>query len=1074
MKLRDWFGNRAVVFTAVVAVSAGTAGAQPTLRMRPPTRLAQVTPTAPTPPVPAPAPAAPTPAPAAPADPSATPPADPSATPPADPSAAPPAPPAVDPNSPPAPTDPSTPPAAPPAFDPEAPIGDAGDQGGETIVVTGSRINDPLGKQAPVLSLSREDLERTGLTNVGDILQQLPVSGGAINGKYNSSGNSGFPPDGGGIGAGAIEADLRYLGSKRVLVLVDGVRWVNGSSASGVAAATDLNTIPLNIVERIEVLEDGASPIYGSDAIAGVINIITRKEFQGISANAYTGGFLNHGDGFTEKYDVTWGATTPKMQMVFGATFVDQRSVLSKSRSISDSPIPGLDHCEAGCSSGTPQGRIVFKDPGTGQDVDITLNTGAGTPSYPGTYHDFTSADRFNFSPYNYLETPSQRMGAFSQVTYKLTPDINIRGKASFTNRQSVNQAAPEPLFIGPGGGNGNRLDRISIDVTNPYNPFGFTLDPLNNPGYVVTRRPVEAGPRTFEQVVNTWYVSGGLDGKFSVDTDHKFNWDATVAYGINRADQRRDHAFNSLKLQEALGPAYMDADGSWKCGTMAIPGDPSCVPFNIFGGLGANGKGTITKQMLDFTTFTEHDVSQQQTVDAVANISGTLVKLPAGPLAAAVGVEHRYLTGFYEPDSIVAAGDGADVPSQPTSGHYSVTEAYAEVRAPLIAKIPGVELLDINAAGRMSKYSFLDPEFTGKVGLRYKPIEDLVIRGSYGQGFRAPSIGELFGAKSRFDATLTDPCSDFNGKGVDPAVKARCIALGVPGDGSYSQLNPQISVATGGNRALQAEKSKSVNVSAAYSPKQLQDQSWVDGMDFEVAYYDIRLDKAISAVDAQYQIDRCVLGSDDSYCAGILRNSTGTIYAFGNQLLNIGGINSRGFDFTVSYRSPRTSAGKFRATSSSSFLLAYEEVVPSGTGTTTVDRTGTVEGTPERAFPRFKSNLAITWLFAPIELTLTTRYIHSMTEQCRGFADFPGLCSNTNTTNDDLSTNKLGITVYNDLQLVWSPAAEPRLTVSAGVNNIFDRDPPSCYSCALNGFNGATYDVPGIFGYLSAAFHVQ
>jgi iron complex outermembrane receptor protein len=1055
--------------------AGGTANAQPTLRMRPPTRTAQAQPApapgAPGAPAPAGQPAPPAPAPdatpAAPA-PDATPAAPaPDATP-----AAPATPPAA-PATPPAPAAPDA--AAPPAFDPNAPIADAPPSEpteGEVIVVTGSRINDPLGKQAPVLSLSREDLERTGLTSVGDILQQLPVSGGAINGKYNSSGNFGFPPDGGGIGAGATEADLRYLGSKRVLVLVDGVRWVNGSSASGVAAATDLNTIPLEIVERIEVLEDGASPIYGSDAIAGVINIITRKEFNGVSASAYTGGF-NHGDGFNQKYDVSWGATTDKIQMVFGAQYVQQRAVMSGDRSMSSTPIPGVANCAAGCSSATPQGRFSFTDPITGQMEDLTLNNGVANPRYPTDYHDFANADRFNFSPYNYIETPSQRMGAFSQVTYKLTPDINIRGKASFTNRQSVNQAAPEPLFIGPGGGSGNRLDHISIDATNPYNPFGFTLDANSNLD-VVARRPVEAGPRTFEQTVNTWYVSGGLDGHFNTDDTHRFNWDATVVYGVNRADQRRTNAFDSLKLQEALGPAYQDVDGTWKCGTLAMPGDPSCVPFNIFGGQGANGKGTITKEMLAFTTFTEHDVSEQTLVDAVANITGNLVKLPAGWLAAAVGVEHRRLSGFYEPDSIVAAGDGADVPSQPTAGQYSVSEAYAELRAPLVSGVPGVQLLDINAAGRISDYSFLSAQATGKLGLRWKPMSDLIFRGSLGQGFRAPSIGELFGSKSRFDATLNDPCSDFNRPEVTQATRDRCVALGLPADGSYTQLNPQISVATGGNRDLKPETSTSINVSAAYSPKALQDQSWVDSMDFELAYYDIRLDNAISSVDAQYQLDRCVSGGDNSYCQGIQRNAQGTIFAFNNQLLNIGGINSRGFDLTISYRSPRSDAGRFRATSSSSFLLAYEEKVPSGTGFMTVDQTGKVEGSPEHAFPRFKSNLALTWLYKQIELTLTTRYINSLTEMCVGFADIPNTCSNPNPTNDLLSTNKLGITVYNDLQLVWTPAFDQKLTFTAGVNNLFDRDPPNCYSCALNGFNGATYDVPGIFGYVSAAYHVQ
>ncbi|HET9623620.1 MAG TPA: TonB-dependent receptor [Kofleriaceae bacterium] len=1040
MKLRDWFGNRAVSLTALLVATAGTARAQPSLHMRPAApRVAQATPAS-----------------APPADPGNVPPVDPAAAPPADPGAAP-----ADPN-------------APPAFDPNAPIADAGGTTGEgeTIVITGSRINDPLGKQAPVLSLGREDLERTGLTNVGDILQQLPVSGGALNGKFNSSGNFGFPPDGGGVGAGAVEADLRHLGSKRVLVLVNGVRWVNGSSGSGVAAATDLNTIPLNVVERIEVLEDGASPIYGSDAISGVINIITRKEFSGVSVNAYAGGYQT-GDGLLQKYDVTWGSTTEKISMVFGASFVDQHGISSADRAISNSTSPGLENCEVGCSSATPQGRVMFTDPNTGNSLDLSLNKGA-VPLFPGNYHVFTNSDRFNFAPFNYIETPSQRISAFSQVTYKLLPNVNVRGLASFTNRKSVNQAAPEPLFIGPEGGNGNRLDTISIDKTNPYNPFGFTFDANTNP-FVVTRRPIEAGPRTFEQTVNTWYVSGGFDGHFNTDPDRRFNWDATIAYGVNRAEQRRNNAFNSQKLQEALGPAFQDSDGTWRCGTDAAhPGDPNCVPFNIFGGQGPDGKGTITRAMLAYTTFTEHDVSEQSTVDAVANLTGNLIKLPAGWIAAAVGVEHRRLSGFYEPDSVITLGDGSDVPSTPLSGHYSVNEAYLELRAPLVANKPGAELLDINAAGRISDYSFLDPEVTGKVGLRYKPTTDLVLRGSYGQGFRAPSIGELFSNKSRFDAVLNDPCSDFNKPTTPQEVRDRCIALGVPGNGSYAQANNQISIATGGNRDLQPEKSKSLNISLAYSPKQLQDKPWVDTFDFELAYWDIRLDQAISAVDAQYQIDSCVIGKNDAFCNGITRNPTGVITTFNNQLQNIGGINSRGFDFTAAYRSPRTSIGKFRATSTSSLLLAYEERVPAGTGFVTNNLTGLVSGVPERAFPRLKSNLALTWLFKEFEMTLTTRYISELTEQCRGFTGLANTCSNPDPVDDNNSTNKLPITVYNDFQLIYTPQFDPRLSITAGVNNFTDRDPPNCYSCSLNGFNPATYDIPGVFGYVNAVYHVQ
>ncbi len=1057
MKLRNWLGSRACTgLTALLVVTtASKANAKPTLRMRPATRLAQAAAQ------PAPAPA-PTPAPA----PDATPaPADPAAPPEPAPEAAP------------APAAEAMPAPAPDALPPDdgttpaegaAPGEPMPTDEGEIIMITGSRIGDPLGKQAPVLTLSREDLDRTGLTSIGDILQQLPVSGGAINGKYNSSGNFGSPPDGGGIGAGATEADLRYLGSKRVLILVDGVRWINGSSASGIAAATDLNTIPMGIIERIEVLEDGSSAIYGSDAIAGVINIITRKEFSGAMGSGYVGGF-NKGDGFTQKYDVTWGATTPKTSIVFSASFLDQRLVSSGDREISEFPVPGVGRCTGGCSSATPQGRAIFTD-GMG-DHNITLDNGTATPSYPTTYHDFTTADRFNFAPYNLVQTPSQRMSAFSSVSHKVRSDINVRGKASFTNRQSVNQAAPEPLFVGPGGGSGTRMDTLRIDASNPYNPFGISLEPST--GYVITRRPVEAGPRKFEQNVNTFYVSGGLDGHFEVDKQ-RFNWDATVAYGVNRAEQRRNNSFNSLKLGQALGPAFLGSDGQYHCGTAANPGDPACVPFNIFGGQGPDGRGTITQEMLAYTTFTEHDVSEQTLVDVVANLSGNLVKLPAGWLAAAIGVEYRRLNGFFEPDAVVAAGDSADIPATPTSGFFSVSEAYAELRAPLAAGRPGAELLDLNAAARVSNYSFLKPELTGKVGLRYKPSKDLIFRGSYGLGFRAPSIGERNGKRSRFDATLSDPCSMFNGGNVPDSTRQRCIDLGVPTDGSYEQLNPQISVITNGNLKLKPETSKSINISAAFTPAALQDKPWVDTFDIEAAYFDIRIDAPITALDAQAQLDRCVTGNDATACKGIERNTQGAIFSFTNELQNTGAINTRGLDLSLAYRGPRKPFGRFRVTSQSSYLLSFEEKIQAANGLQTIERSGKVAGEPERAFPKFKSSLALSWLYKSIELTLTTRYINSMTEECRDLADYPGTCSDPNAEDDTLSTNSLSPTVYNDLQVVWSPRFDTALTVTAGVNNLFNIDPPNCYSCSLNGFNGATYDVPGMFGYLSAAYHMQ
>ena len=205
----------------------------------------------------------------------------------------------------------------------------------EEVLVTGSKIRQAaVDRASPVNTLSEDDLKRVGVTSIADILNQLPNSGGALNSRFNSSGNFGFPPDGGGIGAGAAQVDLRNLGAKRTLVLVDGVRWVHGSSASGVSNATDLNTIPSAIIDRIEILEDGASAIYGSDAIAGVVNIITKKDFEGFEVGLY-GGQYDESDGETQELSLTWGVTNKGTNIMFSGSYNNQEEILAKDRDIS-------------------------------------------------------------------------------------------------------------------------------------------------------------------------------------------------------------------------------------------------------------------------------------------------------------------------------------------------------------------------------------------------------------------------------------------------------------------------------------------------------------------------------------------------------------------------------------------------------------------------------------------------------------------------------------------------------------------------------------------------------------------
>ena len=891
------------------------------------------------------------------------------------------------------------------------------------IVITGSRIRrDPLSQEAPIVFVDQEDIAKTGLYSITDVLQRLPSAGGGLNSKFNNSGNFGNPPDGGGVGAGAAEIDLRYLGSKRTLVLVDGLRYVNAASASGVPGSVDLNSIPESMIERVEVLQDGASAIYGSDAIAGVVNIITKKGQKGLVASAQGGGYLDHDDGWTQNYQVSWGnSDSGPTRIVVGANYVKQDPISSADRDISLFPAPFATSCLAGgCSSGTPLGRFIV----LGQDLTLIAPVIGRAPTLADYRPYLGAADAFNFAPYNFIMTPLERIGAFAHVTQEVTPDVNFSAKVLWNRRKSKNQAAPLPLFVGPAAGNGNLLDTITIDATNPFNPFGTLrgddpTTPLVNEATFdfIGRRVVEGGPRRYNQKVDTVYGTATLDGRFMM-AGHDWYWDVNALYGRNKAEQTMLGNINAANLALALGPVA-NCTGA-------------CVPFNIFG-----GEGSITQEMLNFVGFVQDDSSEQKLWGVTANATGGLMELPGGTLGLAIGAEHRNYSGRFDPDPIVAAGLGSDIPALPTKGSYHVNEIYAELNAPILANLPAVELLELNGAVRYSDYSRSGSTTNFKGGVNWKPVRDLRFRGSYSEGFRAPTIGELFGTPTRFDQELADPCSaDQNPTGQ---VLANCQAQGVPA--GYQQLNPQISVLTGGNDALTPETSKGWNLGAVYSP------AFVPGFSVEADYYNIKVDGAIQAIDANTTLERCVVQNDAAACANISRVSSGQITQIRGLLQNIAGIETDGLDLNFAYRTRPASWGTLGFTLNNSFLFNFDVIVPTAEGTETISREGTEQGSPDQAFPKHKAIGIVDWTGRMFGATLTGRYIKSVIESQNG--------------------NKLNSRLYVDGQLRFTPSwLSDGLGFAIGVNNLFDKDPPGCISCGLNNFDPTTYDVPGRYYY--------
>jgi iron complex outermembrane receptor protein len=920
-------------------------------------------------------------------------------------------------------------PPAPSPTDAAAPTDD--------IVVTGSRIRrSPLDQDKPVVTVDESAIAKTGLTSIADVLQRLPSAAGGLNTKVNNAGNIGGPPDGTGVSSGSAEIDLRYLAAKRTLVLVDGLRFVNGSAAGGIPASVDLNELPTNMIERIEVLQSGASPLYGSDAVAGVVNIITKQGQEGLKASAQFGTY-RQGDGHTWNLEASYGIQSKDTgtSVVFGASYVKQEAVSTADRSISQFPTPGATSCAAGgCSSAIPNGRFDV----LGQSLTLIAPVIGRTPVYPTDFKNYVSSrDSFNFAPYNYLLTPSERYGAFFNFKQELTDSINMRVKLVYNHRHSRTEAAFLPLFVGPDAGNGNLLDTISVDATNPYNPFGVTLssgaDGSTANYSTIRRRFVEGGQRVFTQNVDTMSATLSFDGSFHIG-DHRWYWDVNGVYGINDAHQLFTGNVNAANLARALGPVS------------ACTG--ACVPFNIFGGV-----GSITQPMLDYVTFDERDKSHQRLGDFTANLSGDLFDLPAGPIGVAIGYEHRDQYASYDPDPIIVAGLGADVPTSPARGGFNVDEFYGEIRIPILSHTPFFEKLELDGAVRHSNYSSFGSNTTYTASGLWKPIPDLLLRGGYAESLRAPSIGELYAGPSRFDATIDDPCTSAPGGSfqTNATVRANCIANGVPANGSYAEpVGGQLGVFSQGNTALKPETAKTWTAGGVYSP------SWARGfssaLSLEVNWYKIGLKNAIDSVPATLTLSRCAFNADPISCAAIRRTANGSVAGINARLLNLNAINTDGIDASFNFRSRDVAGGTVGLAVNAAWLLKYDVLPPADLGAPTLELAGTERGSPDQAYPRFKLNATIDWSSMGYGASFTGRYISKVAER------------------DGVHT--MGSTFYGDVQLYFSPAwMDHRWRLTLGVNNLFDRDPPACFTCDSANYDPTTYDVPGQFGYARLSF---
>jgi iron complex outermembrane recepter protein len=916
----------------------------------------------------------------------------------------------------------------------------------ESVVVTGSKIRrTDFETSQPVLSLSKADIKATGISQVGDLLQSLPSIGASLNQTYNNGGN------------GSTYVDLRNLGTSRTLVLVNGKRYApDGNALSGVV---DLNSIPTSIIERIEVLKDGASTIYGSDAIAGVINIITIDQFEGMEANAYIGE-NSEGDGRTQSYDFTAGASNDTTSIIANISFQKNEAIFAGDRDISAVPQFGAVFC---ASSTSPEGRFGL----AGRSGTFTLTNTAALP--PGQVQSATNirpfnipADCYNFAPDNYLLTPQQRYAGFAKIKHSVRENITFRSEFVYNNRTSAQLLAPVPVtFAGNGLFGPNNV--FDVSAQSFYNPFGVNTTR-------VQRRLNETGGRKFSQSVDVWHYSGGFEGYFDL-WDRNFNWDAGYTFSLNQQSDITTGQVNFVRVRDAVGPSFRDAQGVLRCGTATniIAG---CVPLNLFG-----GNGSITPDQLAYISVPLQDAYEYRRTGYQANLSGDIAELPAGMLAFATGYEYRRESGFDLPDALTATGASSGNIRQPTAGGYAVDEFFGELSVPILAGMTGAETLELSLASRYSDFDTFGDTTNSKIGIKWKPISDLLIRASYAEGFRAPDINALFQGNSDSFQTISDPCTGAGQATANrfatltAAQRANCLAAGVPATGAQ-QASGQVRATVGGNPNLTPETSISKSYGFIYNPE------YLPGFDISVDRWEINLENIINALGGQTILDACILGGAAAQCSLITRLAgTGATTGVLDTNLNAGTADLTGWDLGASYRFDTENYGGFRVNIDATYLEEYKTVTPSGIPNDPLvfSNPGNYYGTG-LSDPRLKSNLYLTWNYQDFGVTWAMRFKSRLQENCTNAVNPMAQCSDPNglpfnvdglgsTGLEVVPTNKIASTTYHDAQVRWS--APWNATLSGGIRNLFDRDPPVAISASNNSFD-PSYDIPGRFFYMS------
>lgn len=957
------------------------------------------------------------------------------------------------------------------------------DTAAQDIVVTGSRIASPsLTSPSPLQVITAETIQRQGTTNVQDILQLNPAIG-APGRSRNTTGNDTDP--------GLATINLRNLGPDRTLVLIDGRRTVAGVPGT---AQVDVSMIPPSFIERVDVLTGGASAVYGSDAIAGVVNFVYKKHFTGFQLNLQQG-ISGKGDNSETDANMTFGSDFAEGRGNFmgfvgynetGAVFAASRPFFATSRTSLGTTERKGGRSDLNLQAAKDLFLPAYSPSSVGPGGIFVIGANSNQIIDPdGTFRPFnTVRDGFNSAQYGQIASPSKRLTFATRANFDVTEKLNVFVETTYANVRTNGEREASPLRTDSALG--------AFSGTNGFYPIQYLVqDPrtglssiLNNPlvptavfnaatnrsandaisskdlSFLVRTTAFAPGTRKTPTERDNFRIA--LGGTLKLGNSWKV--DGYYQYSYTKQHQEQQglaNLYNVANALQVITDVYDLNNNGNTSEVICVDANAraaGCVPFNIYG-LNVDGSTKISQAAINYLQTTSVRDSKQEMQVASVNLSGTLIQLPAGPLQVSVGGEYRTESSRDIFDPLTNQAKNGYVQLLNTAGSFNVKEAYGEVVAPVLRDLPLVDSLTLRGAYRLSDYSTVGRFSAWNVGGEWSPVPDIRLRAVYARAVRAPNIGELFAASAAGIVTISDPCQGVTLTSTG-TTSANCradpsVLSNITSNGSFtlttSDLNG-VGGITSANANIKQETGKTFTAGVVINPRSI---NALKNLTLTADYFDIKLEGAISRLSTSTVLNKCYVQGVADFCQFVTRRSQpsgaysiGSVEQLVRGLVNSGGAFTRGLDFTLNYR--HRLLGGTGAINASWTHLLKNGVVP-----LTGDPYDNTKG--ELGTPTDKVNVTLDWANKVVGLTVNASYLGP---QMLDYENFQTTYALADGSLPDQSLFRVKSVIYTDAQI--RVTAIKNFEFYVGAKNLFDVAFPPLYG-GIGGFNASSiYDPIG------------